>query len=213
MAAEEDLTTAATAAARLGVSAADSALPGLVTAASVALADWVGYPLHRRTGVEETCQGGAWRLFLRAGAVQSVISISCYGSERAADSYRLEDGVKGIILALGEPWPFTGRTGGGVAQAPTFREDTGDIAATITCGWVTPGQVALNGALMRDLPHPVEQAALEVVTAWYSGKGRDSRIASMSTGAASVSWAGGEAAPLPMAAKALLKRYRKHVRG
>lgn len=216
MAAEQDLTTAATAAGRLGISDADESLPALITAASEALADWVGYTLYRQTGVEETCPGGGRRLFLAAGAVQSITSITSYETARDADSYRLEDGVKGIILALGQPWAFTGRTGGGVSQAQTFREDTGDIIVTFTCGWVTPGQVALDGTKTRDLPEVIEQAALEVVTAWYRRKGQDSGITSMSTGDASVDWGGdslqGGRAPLPLSARALLKRYRKHVR-
>jgi hypothetical protein len=217
MAAEEDLTTAAAAAARLGVSSGDAALPGLITAASEALADWLGFPLHRRTGLQETCAGGGQRLFLRAGAVQSITSITCYGTTREASTYRLEDdGLKGVVLALRTPWPFTGKTGGGVSQAATFREDTGDITVSFTAGWVTPGQVALNGALTRDLPAVFEQACITAVTAWYSEKGLNPNITSQTVGNASIGFGGdsirGGRAALPLNALQLVRRYRKHVR-
>lgn len=216
MASEVDLTTAAAAAARLGISASDAALPGLITAASEALANHLGYQLQRRTGAEETCTGGGMRLFLRAGAIQSITSIACYGAERDADTYTLEDDVKGIILSYREQWPFTGRSGGGVSQAPTFRENTGDIVVTFTAGWVTPGQVALNGALTRTLPQSLEEACLVVVTAWYREAGKNPNVTSMTTGNASIGFGGdsirGGRAALPLNAKALSARYRKNVR-
>ncbi|WP_224364222.1 hypothetical protein [Hyalangium versicolor] len=208
-----DLTTVAKAANRLDVGAEEGELPDLVTAASEALADWLGYPLHRREGVVETCAGGAQRLFLRSGAVQAVASVSVFGQQRPTNTYRLEDGVKGILLSLREPWPFTGRTGGGVSQSPLQREDTGEIAVTFSAGWVTPGQVELESTRVRDLPQVLEQAALLTVTAWYRRKGDDPDEVSVSLGDASTSYGSGRAAALPTSARALVARYRKHGRG
>lgn len=208
-----DLTTVTKAAHWLGASAEDEELPALVTGASEALAEWVGYPLHRREGVVETCAGGAVRLFLRSGAVQSIASVSVLGQERAESSYRLEDAVKGILLSYRGPWPFTGRTGGGVSQAPLQREDTGDIAVTFTAGWVTPGQVELEPGRVRDLPAVFELAALTTLTAWYRRKGQDPDEVSVSLGDASTSYGPGRAHPLPSQARLLLARYRKHARG
>lgn len=216
MASEVDLTTAEAAAARLGISAGDAALPGLITAASELLANHLGYQLHRRTGIEEACRGGGMRLFLKAGAVQSIASITCYGQVRDVATYVLEDDVKGVVLAYSIPWPFTGRTGGGVAEAPTFRENTGNIVVSFTAGWVTPGQVALNGALTRTLPQSLEEACLVVVTAWYREAGKNPNVTSMTTGNASIGFGGdsirGGRAALPLNAQAMVARYRKHVR-
>jgi hypothetical protein len=121
-----------------------------------------------------------------------------------------------VVLALRQPWAFTGRTGGGVSQAPTFREDTGDIVVTFTAGWVTPGQVALDGTKTRDLPATLEQACLTVVTAWYTEKGQNPNITSQSVGNASIGFGGdslrGGRAALPLNAQQLARRYRKHVR-
>lgn len=213
MASPVDLTTAARAALRLGVDTEDEELPGLITGASEALAAWVGYPLHRREGVVETCAGGAMRLFLRSGAVQSIASVSVLGVERAANTYRLEDPVKGILLSYRGLWPFTGRTGGGVSDAPLQREDTGEIAVTFTAGWVTPGQVELEPEQVRDLPQLFEQAALLIVTAWYRRKGEDPDEVSVSLGDASTSYGPGKANALPAVARTLVARYRKHGRG
>jgi hypothetical protein len=214
MASAVDLTTAATAAARLGVAAGDAALPGLITASSEAIAEAMGYPLLRRAGVAETVRGGGMRLKLAAGAVQSITSISCYGAEREVGTYTLEDGIKGIVLAFSQPWPFTGRTGGGVSQAPTFREDTGNITVTVTAGWVTPGQVVLDATKTRDLPHSIEQACIIVVTAWYLERGKNPNVTSQSTGNAAISFDAGHGGrvALPLNALQLLRRYRKHVR-
>ena len=63
-----DLTTAATAAEVLGVPA-DAGLARLITAASTAIATWLGYSVHRRELVTETlASSGGPFLFLRAGA-------------------------------------------------------------------------------------------------------------------------------------------------
>lgn len=154
------------------------------------------------------------RLFLQAGAIHEVDSITCYGEEREASTYRVEDSIKGILLAYRTPWPFTGQTAGGVSEAPTFREDTGDIVATFSAGWVTPGQVALDGELVRDLPQVFEEACITTVTAWYREKGKNPNVASQSTGNASISFASGGTGrdALPLAARTMVGRYRKHVR-
>jgi len=222
VASELDLTTLDAAAAVLKVPANTPGLGDIITAASELLADWVGYPVHRRTGVVETCAGGASRLFLRSGSVRSVASITVFGAEREPSTWVVEDAVKGIILARREPWPFTGRTGGGVSEAPMYREDTGDIVVTFDAGWVTPGQVELAKAenpastLKSDLPAAFRQAALTTLTALFLDSGQHPNVTSMSLGGASIGFAdstqGGRPA-VPLAARTMVARYRKHGRG
>jgi hypothetical protein len=223
MPSELDLITVAKAAEVLKVPASTPGLAELITTASELLADWVGYPLHRRTGVVETCAGGAPRLFLRSGGVRSVASVTVFGRERAASTWVVEDAVKGILLARGEPWPFTGRTGGGVSQAPMYREDTGDIIVTFDVGWVTPGQVELAKAedststLKSDVPASLQQAALTTLTALFLDAGQNPNATSMSLGSGSIGFGadsirGGRPA-IPLNARAMVARYRKHSRG
>lgn len=219
MPSELDLTTVAKAAEVLKVPASTAGLAELITTASELLADWVGYPVHRRTGVVETCAGGAPHLFLRSGGVRSVASVTVFGRERDASTWVVEDAVKGILRARGEPWPFTGRTGGGVSQAPMYREDTGDIAVTFDAGWVTPGQVELAKAedatstLTSDLPASFQQAALVAVTALFQGAGQNPNVQAMSLGSGSLTFRDSAEASLPTLVRSLVKRYRKHSRG
>lgn len=219
MASEVDLTTVATAAEALRVPSGTPDLARLITTASELLATWVGYPLHRRLGVVETCAGGAPRLFLRSGAVRSVASVMVFGEERPADTWVVEDAVKGVLLARGCTWPFTGRTGGGVSQAPVFREDTGDIAVTFDAGWVTPGQVVLAQAatpptnLTRDLPMAFEQACLVTLTAMLQGAGQNPNVSALSLGSGSLTFRDSAEAALPTQARSLVARYRMLSRG
>lgn len=223
MAAPHDLITLARAANRLQVPLSDIELPGLITTASEALAEWVGYPLHLRENVVETCAGGAPRLFLQAGAIRRVLSVHVFGVEVEATGYKLEDPIKGHLLRLRCDWPFTGRTGGGVSDAPLQRQDTGDIAVTFDAGWVTPGQVELARAadptstLVTDLPATFEEAALVALTAWYRQLGADPDVTSMSIGGGSVGWGAdsmrGGRPSLSLRARAMVARYRRHGRG
>ncbi|WNG57392.1 hypothetical protein F0U59_23465 [Archangium gephyra] len=219
MASELDLTTAAKVAEVLKVPASTTGLAELITTASELLADHVGYPVHRRLGVVETCAGGAPHLFLRSGGVRSVSSVTVFGEERAASTWVVDDAVKGILLARGAPWPFTGRTGGGVSQAPMYREDTGEIVVTFDAGWVTPGQVELAKAedpastLESDLPAVFQQAALVAVTALFQGSGQNPNVQAMSLGSGSITFRDSAEASLPTLARSLVRRYRKHARG
>lgn len=214
----KDMTTAATAAARLGVSSSEASLPGLIAAASSALAEYLRYPVERREGVEETVLGRGGRyLWLESGALQSITSITVGGSAVEPSLYGLdgkEGARKGRIVARGSyAWPFTGTWTGGISATPFQAHDTGELVVTFTSGWKTPGQVALGTYPSSDMPAELEQAVLEVVTAWYLRKGQDTGLTSMSTGDASVGWGGdslqGGRAPLPLPARALASPYRR----
>src|SRR5690349_18374882 len=81
-------TTLARAALRLRVAPTAAERPALLTAASQALADWIGYEAHLREGVEETVPSeGGRALFLRAGAVRRVQRVEVDGAEVPAGEY------------------------------------------------------------------------------------------------------------------------------
>jgi hypothetical protein len=214
----KDMTTAAVAGGRVGVSSSDATLQALITAASSALAQYLGYTAQRREGVQETApaRGGRY-LWLESGAIQSVTSISVGGTTVDASLYALdgEDGKrKGRLVARGTySWPFTGTWTGGISSSPYSAHDTGTVLVTFTSGWKTPGQVALTTYVSSDMPEELEQACLEVVTAWWARNGQDAGITSISTGDASVGWGGdslqGGRMPLPLSARLLAAPYRK----
>ncbi|MFP2897565.1 hypothetical protein [Corallococcus sp. 4LFB] len=190
----------------------------LLTAASEALANYVGYPLHRRTGVVESVasQGGRY-LFLAAGAVREVERVEVCGVEVPAVHYALEVGTSGVsmgrVVSRGAPWPFTGEYSPGVSPTPQQAVDTGEVLVTFTSGWVTPGQAALDPALTVDLPTVIQLAARIVVTAYSHRDGMDWDVTSESIGGTSIGYGadsmrGGRPA-IPLAALALVDRYRK----
>lgn len=218
MANAKDMTTAAVAGGRLNVSSSDATLQALITAASSALAEYLGYVVYRREGAQETApaRGGRY-LWLESGAIQSITSIAVGGTAVDASLYALdgEDGKrKGRLAARGTyAWPFTGTWTGGISSTPMQSHDTGELLVTFTSGWKTPGQVALGTYESSDMPEELEQAAIEVVTAWWARKGQDAGITSISTGDASVGWGGdslqGGRIPLPLSARALAAPFRK----
>lgn len=232
MANAADMTTLNRAAQRLRVSTSDSDLPTLITAASKALVRYLGYAVERRTGVVESAVGhGGVYLWLESGALQEVTSVTVGGSALATTSYAL-DGTYGalrgrLVARGGYRWPFTGESTGGVNSTPFRAYDTGEILVTFTSGWVSPGQAVIASGYTEPLtaeqetearssvtlPEELEQAALEVVTAWYRSKGHDPNVTSRSTGDASIGYGGdamrGGRASLPLVARELADYYRK----
>src|SRR6218665_3745251 len=104
---EVDFTTLARAAARLRVPPTDAELPAQLTAASQALADWLGYEAHLREGVVETVPSeGGRHLFLRAGAVRRLTRVTVDGAEVPAEEYFLESPRLGRILRRPRPPPL-----------------------------------------------------------------------------------------------------------
>jgi len=215
MPSELDFTTLARAAARLRVPTTDAELPGLITAWSQALADWLGYEAHLREGVEETVPSeGGRRLQLRAGAVRRVVRITVGDVEVAPGEYFLESARQGRITRHTGRWPFTGEWTDGVAPMPLKSYDTGQILVTLDAGWRTPGQVALAleenpaSTLKSDLPPVLEEALLIALTAWYRRLGQDVDVTSKGLGSGSVSW-GGTKLALSVAVQQLASPYYK----
>ncbi|MCY1080294.1 hypothetical protein [Archangium lansingense] len=215
MATEYDLTTVARAAGRLKVSSSDAQLPALVTAASRALANWLGYEVHLRTDAQESVPSeGGRRLFLRAGAVRRLVRITVGGEEVAATDYHLESPRHGRIVRRSCAWPFTGTWTAGVSPIPHTAYDTGEIVVTYDAGWRTPGQVELalaadpTSTLTSDLPAELEEAVLATVTALYRPAGRDPNVTSRSVGDASVTWSTDPKA-VPEMARQLAEPHRK----
>ncbi|QSQ17232.1 hypothetical protein [Myxococcus landrumensis] len=192
----------------------DAARLGLIiTAASEAVATYCGYPLHQRLDVVESVagRGGAY-LWLRGAAVRQVTRVEVRGVPRAAGTYALESSGRGRIVARGEDWPFTGTWTKGVSSTPLNPQDTGEVVVTYDSGWVTPGQRALDAALVVDLPASIQLAAVEVVVAAVSRDGKPGDAASESIGDTSMSYFAGEdggRTALPSTARQLLAAYRR----
>jgi hypothetical protein len=208
VATQYDWTTLARAAARLQVSESEGELPAVITAASRALSNVLGYPAHLREEVVETVAGaGGAYVWLKAGQVRQLRAVSVYGQELPTEAYALDSARHGRVVRRGGLWPFTGSSSAGVSSIPLRTHDTGDIAITFDAGWVTPGQVALTPSLERDLPEDLEEAALLTVTAWWRRRGRDTDVQSESLGDASLSYLATRLA-VPQLAAELVSHYR-----
>jgi hypothetical protein len=207
-----DLTLVATAADEVGADPGDASLQRIITAASKAVASYLGYPVERLfDAAAQTVAGqGSRYLFLKGvGKLQQVLSITIDGVLLAASEYEIDNAQFARIRRLNGPWPFTGLTSGGVADDPLRAEDTGDILVVYLAGWITPGQVALQAADVVELPADIEQAALEVITAMWRRKGKDRGVASQSLGSGSITYRETDVGPIPRSARALLAPYRR----
>ncbi|NPC72925.1 hypothetical protein HPP05_24570 [Corallococcus exiguus] len=216
MPAVEDLLTAAQLPATVRDAADPERLPLFITAASQTLAAHVGYPLHRRVGVEESVASAGGRyLWLRSGGVRQVARVTVHGMELPATAYALESAVMGRVVARGEAWPFTGVWSPGVSSTPLHVEDTGELVVTYDAGWVTPGQAALDATLQVDLPADIQVAAQMVVGALVHGDGAEEAV-SESIGGTSLTRAtdeDGQLPAVPARARRLVARYRRPRQG
>jgi len=210
-----DFVTLAQASDRLKVSTSDAELPGFITAASSALAGWIGYEAHRREEVEESVpsDGGVY-LWLRSGAVRQVLSVTFDGADVPPGTYHIDSPTQGRIVRRSGTWPFTGTWSHGVEPLPLASHDTGRLLVRFTAGWRTPGQVALaleadpGSTLQSELPAELREAVLITLAALYRPAGRDPNVVSRSTGSGSVTWRADPAAVPPLAQQ-LARRHRK----
>jgi len=208
MADARDLTTAAELATALGVASNTATLPRLVTAASRAIGSWCGYDFHTRT-VTEYPIPLLGCIQLRAGALQSITSITVDGSALPAGLYRIDSAARGRI-ALDVVVSGGSRTVGAIEPVGAPAYNNGRIVVVAVCGYVTPGQNAVNAGTYPTvtLPEDIQQAAIEVGVGMYRRMGRDADIDSTSLGAGSLSYRDDKHA-IPVTARQLLAPYRK----
>ncbi|PTL79094.1 hypothetical protein [Vitiosangium sp. GDMCC 1.1324] len=213
-----DFMTLQRAADRLKVPTTDGDLPGIIAAASLALANWLGYDAHLRESVEETVpsEGGVY-LWLASGAVRRVLSVTVGGTELDASNYHLESPTQGRLVRRTGGWPFTGTYSTGISSTALMSHDTGLITVRFDAGWRTPGQVAPvleadpSSTLKSDLPAELEEAALITLAALYRPAGRDPNVIARTAGAGSVTWRS-DPSVVPTLARQLAGRHYKHHR-
>lgn len=209
-----DLTTAAEVAADLGVTS-DAKVERVVTAASMAIAKYMGGEVHRKDGIVEAVKGyGRPRLLLGRPPVLAITSITVGGDALASGDYEVESAEGGMVLRVGGVWPRYGIAPDNITQRPVEELASSEhIVVTYNGGWVTPGQNAeasgpFNGQAVT-VPADVREAAIITAVALYRARGADPYIASEALGTFSVSYfaAKAEAGGIPKMARALLDPY------
>lgn len=185
MAADSDLTTPATVALELGVSAADPRLPRLISVASDAIAAFLNRQLHYIAGMTELVQGfGRPRLLLNVSPIVSITSITLPDGTVVTDYIREND--KAGILYRRSGWASTALARGGLPPqndvAPGTQEPA--ISVVYSAGWVTPAAVAG----VRSLPYDIEEACVQTVVTRYRRGGQDEAISQEALGDYSVTY-------------------------
>jgi hypothetical protein len=204
-----DLTTAATLASALGVASDTAALPRLITASSRAIAKYCHTDLHYQAALVESVVPSHPYIFLRAGIVTAITSITVDGVALSPTTYRIDNSLKGRLTV--DQQLTSGVAGFSVGSiSPTVLPyNTGSIVVTFSAGYITPGQNAVSPGTYPtvNLPEDIEQAAVETAVAMYRRLGRDGDIASTSLGVGSFTYTDKRA--IPVSARDLLTRYRK----
>jgi hypothetical protein len=205
-----DLTTVTELATALGVDAGTATLPRIITAASRAIASYVGYDLHQQT-ITETVNPwlGYHYLQLKAGALQSITSITVDGTVLSSTTYRIDSAKRGrIVLDSAIAIPSRGTSVGDISPTVLAQMNDGRISVVAVCGYSTPGQNALTPITYPSvtLPEDIQQACIETAVAMYRRLGRDGDISSTTLGAGSLSYR--EKHAIPVTARQLLAPYR-----
>ncbi|QDE98303.1 hypothetical protein [Myxococcus xanthus] len=213
-----DLCLASTVADDLGVPVS-SRLEALVSAASRAVAGYCGRVFERGEGLVEYPAGyGRPLLLLERPPILAVSGVWEMGSQVSVEEYespgKLADA--GMVRRKRGVWRMTARMSGRITETLGDFDGAGGedgIRVVYDGGFVTPGQQALDGALVVTLPEDVQEAAVLTVVQLYRSRGVDAMVASESIGDWSVSYFAAKAegkSPIPGTAQALLAPYVLH---
>ncbi|NTX15484.1 hypothetical protein HUA76_32410 [Myxococcus sp. CA056] len=216
MASAADLCLASTVADDLGIPVSPR-VELLVTAASRAVAGYCGRVFERGLGLVEYPAGyGRPLLLLERPPVLAVSGVWEGGNQVSADEYEIAGGLaeSGMLRRRRGVWRATVRAGGGVSgMLGDFEGSEDGLRVVYDGGYVTPGQQALDGALVVTLPEDVQEAAVLTAVQLYRSRGVDAMVAGESIGDWSVSYFAAKAegkSPIPGAAQALLAPYALH---
>jgi hypothetical protein len=161
-----------------------------IHASSQAIASALGRELHYATGrIERVAGHRTPQILARVTPLRSITSIVYLGDDVEetieADDYEIEDASAGLIRRKGGVWRWTGRVTR-IDADPLGGSELELYRITATSGWITPAQA--GGALVRDLPYDLEDAALRLAALVYRSRGRDASVRSKKLLSASVTF-------------------------
>jgi hypothetical protein len=182
-----------------------------INAASQAIASAVGRELHYAERVERAAGHATPRLLLGVMPLRAVSLVEYLGvddaEELAADDYEIEDASAGVLRRLDAVWSWTGRVTS-IDGDPQGGSEQLLYRVTYTGGWITPEQE--GGALVRDLPYDIEDAALRLSALLYRSRGRDESVKSRKLMSASVTYGATQTAQTDILAP-IVSTYRRLV--
>jgi hypothetical protein len=182
-----------------------------INAASASIAAALGRELHHAERIERVAGHGTPQLLTRVTPLRSIALIEYLGAddpeEIDAADYEIADASAGLVRRHCATWRWTGRVTSidgdlqGGSEQLLYR-------VTYTGGWITPEQE--GGALVRDLPYDIEDAALRLSALLYRSRGRDESVKSRKLMSASVTYGATQAAQADILAP-IVSTYRRLV--
>ncbi len=211
------LTTLSTVKSELNLSSStdDTYLERVIEAVSEAIIDYLDRPIVFASSITENITGsGGMYLVVTRYPITSVTSVSYDGTALDTDTYdatgwassgliRVQSGV--FDTAAVSQWITTTIMGGTERRLYTV---------VYAGGYVTPNQVALNGALTRTLPYDIEDACIQAVVERYRKRGQRDDIKSEALLSYSVTYNGPSSHDdrekgLPLNARRILDGYKR----
>lgn len=196
----------------------------VLTAASLAVRDYIGYPLLRQN-YEETVKGyGLATIMLNRTPVRGIFGVfsgtdTGTGTEITSTEYEVENEEAGFLRRKVGPWPWTAQSGGGFVESePIAGTELPRYMVRYEAGWLfTQSTAAVNGSCStaygttstgRNLPENIELAALQTAKTMWLGRKRDPAVESKSIGDLSINYgSAGADVTVPETAKGLLRSY------
>lgn len=218
------LTTLANVKTELGITAStwDTTIERMIEVVSDQIANYCGRTLHYSAAEAEKVIGsGEAFLVVTRTPLLSITSITYDGATVSSSNYAIHgDGKSGLIYS-DYGWVWTALGTGGASSEPYPGAEEKRYIVTYAGGYITPQQVADDGALTRSLPYDLEDAAIRMAAARYRKQGVDLSVASRKLGDAAESYfdgasAGlsgglGKASGIPAEIETILNRYKRAV--
>ena len=160
----------------------------LVNAASDAIRRYCGRDFAQQTTTEHVPGYGTPRLMLKLTPIREIQEILVSGAVAPLGSYMVEDADAGFVRVKGGVWPWTAVTRSGPLAMRAGASEYAGIAVTYTGGFVTPAQAEANPELERNLPYELEQACLQLISAWHHERQRDPGVVSEKLGSLGITY-------------------------
>lgn len=154
----------------------------LVNAASDAIRRYCNRDFVQQIIIEHVPGYGTPRLMLKLTPIREIQEIRVSDTVAPPESYAIEDADAGFVRVQGGVWPWTAVVGSGPLAMRASASEYAGITVVYTGGFVTPAQAEANPELERNLPYELEQACLQLISAWHHERQRDPGVVSEKLG-------------------------------
>jgi hypothetical protein len=164
----------------LGISGSseDTKLERYIHVATDAIEKYCRRTFSRDTAIVEKVAGfGTEKLRVARAPINSITSITYDGTTVDSDDYKIHNANAGLIFRSGGWW-WDAHLTPSAARRPLPGSEDKLYTVTYDGGWYTQPQDDADGAVTRNLPYDIEEAAIELVRVIYLSKNRDPSVRS-----------------------------------